>query len=388
MAGAYLEAPLGRDYSFTSNVAATFTALTPFGTGNFAVSVKVSYASLVANGRAMGSDANGFGFLINSSGNPLTTKQAVADNTASTGTVAALQTVVIGYSRTGTTGTYYIDGVAAGTTADSRDYSVGVSALGSNFNAANGNMAGNISWAHVYSSALSAAEMLADSQGTVQANCVFNEDFSLSAKLATSVTATTGQTVTINSTGATGARICGARDLYQGTAANQPILTIAATGNYLTFDGSNDYIKAAAFGLSQPVSGYIVMSQVSWTLNDVLLDGGSPTVQVTQNPTTPSLLIPGGASDTTIAGFPVATQGILTWGWNAASSFLRYNRTAADMGTGPSTAPNGITIGSAGGGTGPANITVSAVLVFSQAHDTATQNRVVQMLGRIYGIAV
>jgi hypothetical protein len=52
---------------------------------------------------------------------------------------------------------------------------------------------------------------------------VFDEDFSLEAKLATSVTATTGQTVTINATAiALPARIHGARDLYMGTQASQP----------------------------------------------------------------------------------------------------------------------------------------------------------------------
>jgi len=60
---------------------------------------------------------------------------------------------------------------------------------------------------------------------------VLDSDFAGAAKLAASFTCTTGQTVTINSTGATGARICGARDLYQGTAANQP--------TYLPWNGTN-----------------------------------------------------------------------------------------------------------------------------------------------------
>lgn len=58
---------------------------------------------------------------------------------------------------------------------------------------------------------------------------VFDSDFSLPAKLATSFTESSvgAATVTI----ATGARIAGARDLYQGTAANRPI--------YLPWSGSN-----------------------------------------------------------------------------------------------------------------------------------------------------
>ncbi|MDE2104597.1 MAG: hypothetical protein KGL39_45600, partial [Patescibacteria group bacterium] len=61
---------------------------------------------------------------------------------------------------------------------------------------------------------------------------VFNAPFSSQAKLAGSFTESGAAhlTVTINTSGDTGARICGARDLYQGTAANQPI--------YLPYSGT------------------------------------------------------------------------------------------------------------------------------------------------------
>jgi hypothetical protein len=67
---------------------------------------------------------------------------------------------------------------------------------------------------------------------------VFDEDFSLEAKLATSVTASTGQTVTINSTAiALPSRITGARDLYMGTQASQP-LYFNERADGLVFDGT------------------------------------------------------------------------------------------------------------------------------------------------------
>ena len=62
---------------------------------------------------------------------------------------------------------------------------------------------------------------------------VFDANFATAAKLAPSFTESSSNaaTVTINTSGATGARISGARDLYQGTAANQPI--------YLPWSGAN-----------------------------------------------------------------------------------------------------------------------------------------------------
>jgi hypothetical protein len=159
-------------------------------------------------------------------------------------------------------------------------------------------------------------------------------------------------------------------------------LSVTANAQTLHFDGSNDYLKAAAFALAQPVTGYAVCSQVSWTTNDVLFDGNAPTVQIGQPTSTPRLGIPGGSSDTFTDGLAVAATGVLSWVWNGASSAIRVNRTTADTGTGPTTAPNGITIGANGSGTQPANITTQEVLVFPTNHDEIAQQRMARDLMR------
>jgi len=201
-------------------------------------------------------------------------------------------------------------------------------------------------------------------------------DFSTFTKLAGTGTATTGQTVTINTTGATGARISGARDLFNGVAASQPILTIAATGNYLTFDGSNDYLKAAAFALGQPVSIYGVLNQLTWTINDILLDGNTNgSMQLYQSVTTPSLQQYSGGGGAASSGLALNTNGVVTSIVNGAASFLRINRAAAATGNPGAGTPNGFTLGAAGNGASPANITVSEVLVYPAAHDEIAQQR-------------
>ncbi len=218
----------------------------------------------------------------------------------------------------------------------------------------------------------------------------FDFDPSVAAKLAGTVTerSANAATVTITSTGATGARISGARDLYQGTAANQPILTIAATGNYLTFDGSNDYLKASAFSLSQPETVYFVGSQVGWTASARIFDGGTTdSVLVQQITGSPRVRGFAGSFLSTVSTWATATPAIITSKFNGAASALRVNRNAAqaDANAG-SNAANGFTLGAVANGSFPANITVSEVLLYGQANGTSLQDRFIAYLARKWRI--
>ncbi len=178
--------------------------------------------------------------------------------------------------------------------------------------------------------------------------------------------------------------------MYQGTAANQPILTIAASGNYLTFDGSNDYLKSAAFSLSQPETVYFVGSQVTWTSGDIVYDGnsGSERMIVGQQTGSPQLQIFGGTTYTASVSPTLATNIVLSSVFNAASSSNRLNRNAAATGNPGASAANGFTLGGAFNGSVPASFTAQEVLVYSGAHDKATQERVIAMLARNNRIAL
>jgi len=216
-------------------------------------------------------------------------------------------------------------------------------------------------------------------------------DFTQASKLAPSFVCTTGQTVTINTSGATGARISGARDLYQGTAANQPILTIAAAGNYLTFDGSNDYLKAAAFALSQPETVYFVGSQVTHAGNDTLYDGNAADTMRLLQAVSPYCTVFAGTTGVSGSGlgYALATQQIYSAIYNGASSVNRVNRNTAGTGQAGAGNANGFLLGAYNNGaSGWANITAQEVLVYSGAHDKATQERVIAMLARNNRIAL
>jgi hypothetical protein len=69
----------------------------------------------------------------------------------------------------------------------------------------------------------------------------FDADFTAQPKLATSFTESSSNaaTVTINTSGATGARISGARDLYQGTSGSQMLYIAKNNGNCYTPPGTS-----------------------------------------------------------------------------------------------------------------------------------------------------
>lgn len=239
-----------------------------------------------------------------------------------------------------------------------------------------GNIAGRIYHSQIYNG--------------IAGTLVFDANFTAAAKLATSFTESSSNaaTVTINTSGATGARISGARDLVQMTAANQPILTIAATGNYLTFDGSNDYLKAAAFALSQPETVYFVGSQVTWTDQDSIYDGNSDTSgKLQQRTSSPSIRILASNPATSTSALAVGQNGVVSVVFNGIASSLRVNREAANTGDASTSAMGGFVLGSNGPASAQwSNITVSEIIIRSVADGTSTQDAFILYAMRKWGV--
>ena len=361
---------------------ASFTALTAFGTGDFTVSVKAMLSVFTNNPRIISGNINAFGFGCDTSGHP-TAGQIGVSALTSTATLVVLTPVVVTYTRSGTTGTFYINGVLSDTVSDSLNYSVGLTLIGATVVGSNNNLTGNIYWSRVYSVALTAPQVAADAAGTVQANCVFNADMSVVAKLATSFTESSSNaaTVTINTSGDLGARISGERDLVQMTASKQPIYSVVNGRGLITFDGTDDYMKAAAFSLSQPETIYFVGSQVTWTSGDRIIDGNLVnTGGVYQITSTPNLVIRAGTQVADNTEFTLNTPGVLTVGFNGASSFLRVNLGTPTTGNAGASNMGGLTLAETGTGSSGnnGNITTSEIAIYSAAQTTAQQNSVIE----------
>lgn len=217
----------------------------------------------------------------------------------------------------------------------------------------------------------------------------FNANFGLAAKLAASFIESSANvaTVTINTTGDVGARICGARDLVQLTGSKQPTLS----GGGALFDGVTQYLKTAAFALNQPETVYLIGQQVTWTLNDQWMDGNaSGTLQMYQRTGTPTYGIFAGASAINTSNpLALGVNGIICARFNGALSLIRTNLKTADNGDlASATGASGFTLAANGGGaTQFGNILAKEILIFSTAHDVSTQNRIIRFLANKWGVA-
>lgn len=364
---------------------AGITGFSAFGTGNFTVVAEVYVNSLAALSFAMGGAANSFALKINTNGTLQSSKASVADNTASSGTVAVFGLYTLTYVRSSTTGTYYINAVSGGTTTDSQNYTTGMSWLGAS-GAGDNSLNGRLRKVRAYSVALDAAQVAADAAGTVQSNCTLNVDFTVQAKLATSFTATIGGTVTINTSGATGARIAGARDLYQGTVGSQPTYSLAS--RTLTFDGTDDWMKTAAFTLNQPTTVYFVGSQITWTAGDTLYDGNTNnTGHLQQDTATPRLRAFAGASLADIRP-ALGVAFLATVVFNGASGSIRLNANTATTGNTGASNMGGFTLGVvADFSTSFFNGTVNEIAIYNTAHTASQQQQFWAYARRRWGIA-
>ncbi len=165
------------------------------------------------------------------------------------------------------------------------------------------------------------------------------------------------------------------------TASTGEVWTVNGGATIVTrpcvyFDGSNDYLKSAAFSYSQPESVYFVGSQVSWTAWDIIFDGAAATgPQVFQRTSTSRLAIYAGSTTAENSGLAVNVQAVVSAIFNGSASILRINRglpTSGDAGLNNS---NGITIGANGvASAGFSNITASELILRSAADAQATQD--------------
>lgn len=225
-----------------------------------------------------------------------------------------------------------------------------------------------------------------------QTSLAYDVNFGAVAKLATSFTESSANaaTVTVNSTGDTGARVAGERDLYQGTSTKRPAYTTAVGRSrlFMTFDGVDDYLKAPGFALAQPVSHYMVASQLTWTTGDRFFDGDSSgSTYIVQTTGSPLLSLFAGSTLGSIAP-PLQTLSIILAIFNGATSVLTFNRQISAVGAGGAGTPNGYTLGAGGAGTVNGNIAVREVAIYSEASNAATAAQITNYLANKYSVSL
>lgn len=224
----------------------------------------------------------------------------------------------------------------------------------------------------------------------INGTLAFDANFAAQSKLATSFTESSSNaaTVTINTSGATGARIAGARDMYQGTVGSQPTYSLA--NRTLTFDGIDDFLKTAAFTLGQPVTLYFVGSQIAWSANLALCDGASAdTLRLVQSNLTPEIRMRSGGTEPALSeiNLPLGTRGLIRAVFNGSSASLGKNGDSAITDAVGGSTPGGFTLAARHDGGGPSNITVNEIAIYNTAHTAAQQAQFWRYAKRKWGIA-
>ena len=299
--------------------------------------------------------------------------------------VTAFQRIWVRVTRTATSVTFYTssDGSTWTQLGDAVDSSAASSATDSAVALSVG-----ASDANFFSGLIYRAQIYNGINGTL----AFDANFTTQTKLAPSFTESSANaaTVQILSTGATGARISGARDRYWGgLAATLPVLTIAATGNFLTGNGTSTSMKSAPFNLPQPVTRATVLKQKTWTAGDVLLDGNSANSgAVVQTTSTPQINLNAGSSVAGNTGLALNARAVLTQTINGASSALRVNRGTPTTGNAGATAPNGGTVFSDGAGANFADMELCEDITYSVDLPASAKDAVALYCGRKWGFAV
>lgn len=172
------------------------------------------------------------------------------------------------------------------------------------------------------------------------------------------------------------------RPLLQATALARPAIR---SDGALVFDGVNDAM-AAAFTLSQPLTIAMAFQQISWTSGDILIDGSTGTVKVSQATGTPGLTANAGSSLANNTTIPLTSPGAFVFVASGTSSVYQAAGGAASVtvsGDANTNNAGGITLGSDRSGGNFANIAVYEVVAYSVALGAQDRINLLRYLSRI-----
>ena len=167
------------------------------------------------------------------------------------------------------------------------------------------------------------------------------------------------------------------------TGAAKPLAQ--ATG--ILFDGTAQYMQAGPFdAVSMPLTGYLIVKQVSWTIGDILCQYYNINQGIIKQVTSSPYIIQNidWYSDTLAVG----SFGIIQSHMLAANSFGRINNSAAITGTQRSYTGtlSYLAIGSLTGGITPANIEVKGWVIRKVDDDATNETKIYNYLKAYYSI--
>jgi len=172
-------------------------------------------------------------------------------------------------------------------------------------------------------------------------------------------------------------------DLLQATGANQPVVN----SNGVLFDGFSDFMKANTFTLEQPEFIYIVLKQISWTMNDAIFDGNvSNFMLLQQRDLSPNLAAYAGAVSSLNGDLAIGSYGIVRVLYNGASSKLQVNEETPITGNFGTSNGGGFTLAAQANGSRFSNIEVKEVIIRKIADSASDEQEIYNYLSKKYGI--
>lgn len=212
-------------------------------------------------------------------------------------------------------------------------------------------------------------------------------DFSDVSTLFTDVAKTIPVTTNGDAIGAAEDKSGNGNDGLQAVGAAQPLYQVAIQNGLSVskYDGANDFIRST-FVLNQPCTYYIVFSQITWTLNERIIDGSVAQAMIFQSAVTPRCRAQASGVASTEIILALGTFGIATAIYNGANSSLRLNDGASPIANIGGNNPGGVVLGARTDGAVNGNINIGELLVFSDELSTADDARVLSFLNSKWDI--
>lgn len=180
------------------------------------------------------------------------------------------------------------------------------------------------------------------------------------------------------------------RNLTQGTGAKQPLYVASAQNGQsgVRFDGVAQYLQTATFTLAQPMTWWVVVKQISWTLNAYMFAnaGGAGPATFHQAGSSPDVSIHAG-NDLINTGLPLSTYGIVSMILNSTSSIQVGNQSPVTGSAGVAGIANGVGMGAfAGTPSAFSNVEICEAIIYDHQQSAGDLATVLAGLRSLYGL--
>jgi hypothetical protein len=245
---------------FDGTFGASFSGVPAFGTGDFTVSAWINPSTLATVGIIAGGTSS-FSLRFQSNGTLNVGKVNVSDGTPSTGAVSAGKFSHVSYVKSGSTGTYYINGISSGTSSETGlDYSAATTLVGAYSSSTTQVFSGTISGGLIYNRALSASEVVALYEAGAPAGADYASGGAANSVYTTDFSSSTGWSLD------TGVTISGGKlNLANNAYASAPVATAIVKGTQYRFTITVDSVTSGANVSYYNGSSYVAFATAAGT---------------------------------------------------------------------------------------------------------------------------